>query len=166
MKETFPTTCSPSHYFPSIPIQLFDVCKNCTLCQETWSLLFTGKRMKYKCVYFPHSMRLRYERMFTRCRHWDLNMTAHFRQVLKLMAHSVYWPVYELDDQGIVIDSRKGQEIFLSSTWFTPARVPPTFLFSGYWRLPSSAEVKNAWNCTSSTAYIFRIEGWLGTWLA
>ena len=45
------------------------------------------------------------------------------------------------------------------STWFTLTRVPPGFLFSGYWRLPSKAEVKNTWSCTSSTAYAFRIEG-------
>ena len=50
-------------------------------------------------------------------------------------------------------------EIFLFSTWFTLTWVPPSFLFSGYWGLPSSAEVKNRWSCTSNTAYVFRIEG-------
>jgi hypothetical protein len=115
--------------------------------QVIWSLLFTGKQTKYNFVCFPHSM--------------------HNMPPLGLEYDHSPQPSAEVNgsfsiltsQRGLVIDSRKGQEIFLFSTWFTPARVPPNFLFSEYWPLPSSAEVKNTWSCTFSTAYVFRIEG-------
>jgi hypothetical protein len=156
---TLPNTCSASQTasFQS-PYNPWAFVKTapCVLSgQVTWSPLFTGKDEQP----LPHSMHLRYVRRSTTCCHWGLNVTTHLHQVLKLMAQPVYWPVYELDDQGIVFDARKGQSIFLFSTWFTPTRVPHILLFSGYWPLPSSAEVKNTWSYTSSTPYVFRIKG-------
>jgi hypothetical protein len=93
------------------------------------------------------------------------------------IAQSVQWLGCELDDQSS-IPGRGGEGIYLFTTAFRPLLEPTHPLIrwvSGVLSLglkrpgseadnspPSSAEIKNAWSCTSTP----RTSSWYGTWLS
>jgi len=129
---------SVSDYIPSITVQPFGLCKNCTLCIKSSSNLepliywkgptTTSSACLIVCACVMNAGP-------QRCRHLGLNMTTHLHQVLKLMAQKVYWPFYELGDQGIVVRCSEGTRnfslifivvscILITSEFFSPTNAP------------------------------------------